>query len=450
MYFSELCILSHKMVYKTPISKEQLMGDGQIDGKFVITNGGITHGIAEELGLSSSDCKKLGSIWLEIIKEFDNSDNMKVQNNNNVNPNSNNNYMVHQNAVVQFSKECWNKIVNLVNSTLDKNIQVEEPLTEQPPAAANSTTEIQAAGSVEELTQEQTARLEEHKQIVEKSIQLLKQNWELSDLGNHFKTEEDKALFLQCLDEVVYDARKTGAGHAEKGIIHIETDNPECNNLTQMTKLLIHEANHAFLQRKATQNRILNFPTKAEEIECETLALTSTCRLIYSNPAEYDDYRIYGRYVSEYVDASILHNTPEFKNWLNGYQQLADNLRGDVTIRHSPYKSNDNGTVELKSGDIITIQGETPRVIGSSCFIEGRSDTAIAQMIMHHKDFSTPDSFGDLIFDNLPATDEEFKQEYGESFDINNFEKVPFTVSRKNPQTGEAEVVYTGVTLRGK
>ncbi len=80
------------------------MGDGQIDGKFVITNGGITHGIAGELGLSSSDCKKLGSIWLEIIKEFDNPDNMKVQNNNNVNPNSNNNYMVHNNAVIQFSK----------------------------------------------------------------------------------------------------------------------------------------------------------------------------------------------------------------------------------------------------------------------------------------------------------------------------------------------------------
>ncbi len=425
------------------------MSDGQIDGKFVITNGGVTQGIAKELGLSSSDCKKLGSIWLEIINEFDNPDNMKVQNNNNVNPNSGNNYLVHQNAAVQFSKECWNKIVGLVNNALGKNIQTEDPLTEQP-AAVNNTAATQAGGKIEGLTQEQAVRLKEHKQIVEKSVQLLKQNWEASGLGNHFKTAEDKALFLQCLDEVVYDAQKTGAGHAEKGIIHIETDNPECNDLARMTKLLIHEANHAFLQRKATQNNTLNFPTKAEEIECETLALTSTCRLIYSNPEEYEDYQIYGRYVSEYVDASIVQNTPEFENWLNGYQQLADNLSGDVTIRHSPYKSSNNGTVELKSGDVITIQGEKPKVIGASCFIEGRGDTAIAQMIMHHKDFSTPDAFGDLIFDALPATDEEFKQEYGEGFDINNFEKIPFTVSRKNPQTGETEVVYTGVTLRGK
>lgn len=36
------------------------MSDGQIDGKFVITNGGVTQGIAKELGLSSSDCKNSG------------------------------------------------------------------------------------------------------------------------------------------------------------------------------------------------------------------------------------------------------------------------------------------------------------------------------------------------------------------------------------------------------
>ncbi len=425
------------------------MGDGQIDGRFVISNGGITQGIAKELNLTDAECKQLGSIWLKIIKEFDNPDNITVQNNHDTKPDSANNYLVHKNAVVSFSKECWSRIVGLINGALGKNIQVEEVITEQTTAAGTGV-QTQSAGEIDGITQEQMARLEEHKQIVEKSVQLLKQNWEASGLGEHFKSEEDKAIFLQCLDEVAYDAQTSGAGHAEKGIIYIETDNSQCNDITKMTKLLIHEANHAFLQRKVMQNGTLNFPTKAEEIECETLALTSTCRLIYSNPEEYEDYKIYGRYISEYVDESIVQNNPEFTNWLNGYQQLADNLNGNITIRHSPYKSSDNGTVELKSGDIITIQGEQPRTIGASCFVEGRGDTAIAQMIMHHNDFSTPDLFGDLIFDTLPATDEEFRQEYGDNFDISNFEKVPFTVSRKNPQTGETEVVYTGVTLRGK
>lgn len=102
--------------------------DGKIDGKFVIQRkDGITQGIANELGLSAQECKQIsGSIWTQVIQEFNDSNNMQVQNNNGINPNAENNFMVHENAIVTFSKECWKRIVDLINNALDKNIQVGE------------------------------------------------------------------------------------------------------------------------------------------------------------------------------------------------------------------------------------------------------------------------------------------------------------------------------------
>ena len=102
------------------------MTDGRIDGHFRIDKGGITQGIQKELGLSSQECKQLGSVWTQIINEFDDSNNMQVSNNKNETPNKSNNYEVHKDAIVQFSKDCWKRIVDLVNKTLHKNIQIEE------------------------------------------------------------------------------------------------------------------------------------------------------------------------------------------------------------------------------------------------------------------------------------------------------------------------------------
>lgn len=98
------------------------MADGRIDGHFVINQGGITHGIAEELGLSASDCKKMGSIWNEVINELNNDENYTIENNGN-----NNGLTVQVGAVVKFSQDCWQRIVDLVNKTLDKNIKTEKP-----------------------------------------------------------------------------------------------------------------------------------------------------------------------------------------------------------------------------------------------------------------------------------------------------------------------------------
>lgn len=47
--------------------------DGRIDGKFIIKQGGITQGIASELGLTRAECKQIsGSIWTQVINEFNN------------------------------------------------------------------------------------------------------------------------------------------------------------------------------------------------------------------------------------------------------------------------------------------------------------------------------------------------------------------------------------------
>lgn len=81
--------------------------DGRIDGQFVIKQGGITQGIAKELGLSSAECKQIsGSIWTQVINEFNNEQNLSVSNNKNDTPNADNNFLVHENAVVTFSKDC--------------------------------------------------------------------------------------------------------------------------------------------------------------------------------------------------------------------------------------------------------------------------------------------------------------------------------------------------------
>ena len=96
------------------------MADGRIDGRFIIDKGGITQGIQKELGLSNQECKQLGSVWTQIINEFDDSNNIQVTNNKNETPIKSNNYQVHKDAIVQFSKDCWRRIIDLVNKIRGK------------------------------------------------------------------------------------------------------------------------------------------------------------------------------------------------------------------------------------------------------------------------------------------------------------------------------------------
>ena len=96
--------------------------DGRIDGQFTIKQGGITQGIAKELGLSSAECKQMGSIWNQVLAELNNSDNYTIENNGKYNQNKS--LTVQAGAVVKFTKDCWQKIVDIVNNALNKNIKV--------------------------------------------------------------------------------------------------------------------------------------------------------------------------------------------------------------------------------------------------------------------------------------------------------------------------------------
>ena len=464
----------------------KIMSDGKIDGKFVINQGGITQGIAAELGLTKEECNKIGkSIWTQIIQEFDNPENIDIQNNNGQKANKDNNYLVHKNAVVTFTQECWTKIVSLVNKSLGKNIQIEE---------SQDTAGSEEISGIEELTAEEISRKEEHEKIVKQAVELLKQNWELSGLGKHLKTPEDKALFLKCLDEVVYNAKESGAGYSENGIIHIQTNNNTVNSKTEMLKLLIHEANHAYLQRKALQEGTLNYPTKAEEAECETLALNATANLVKAGKLE--SYEIYGHPVEYYDTEAKVHNTAGFQDWLQGYNKLAENLNGDINIRHhtnsntalpagtieladndniiingqsylisqagklisgsdSGRKENitsdctikshgkiyklsvqdrtlteikDNNMIAVKGGSTLSIQDYPPITIGKDAMLEGVENTCVTQLIIHHKDFSSPTLLGTIIFDDMQPTDEELAILNNPQFDKNN--AVPFTITQ--------------------
>ena len=103
--------------------------DGRIDGQFIIKQGGITQGIAKELGLSSAECKQLGSVWNQVLAELNNSENYTIENNGK--NNQNNSFTVQAGAVVKFTKDCWQKIVDIVNNALGKNIKVADENTKE-------------------------------------------------------------------------------------------------------------------------------------------------------------------------------------------------------------------------------------------------------------------------------------------------------------------------------
>ena len=137
------------------------MADGKIDGKFVINKGGITQGIASELGLNTEECKKLGSIWAQIIEKFDDENNMTVARNKGDKPNKGNGYVVHPNAVVTFTKECWREIVDLINKALGRNIKIDDSENTSDEPVVPTPVEPQEEQPVEESPAEEPEKPEE-------------------------------------------------------------------------------------------------------------------------------------------------------------------------------------------------------------------------------------------------------------------------------------------------
>ena len=241
------------------------MTDGRIDGHFRIDKGGITQGIQKELGLSSQECKQLGSVWTQIINEFDDSNNMQVSNNKNETPNKSNNYEVHKDAIVQFSKDCWKRIVDLVNKTLHKNIQIEE--VENLEETANTSLK----------NNNNTATT--NKQNIENAYNELKSMTGL--FVQKYKLDENK--FTKSLEQ------------ARQGTLESLPENI-CNSADFAMSMLMEVFNELMPNNKkeAVKNALIEVAQHYKDIEGANIAKVS-CKDIIENPEKIDE--LTNRYV---------------------------------------------------------------------------------------------------------------------------------------------------------
>ena len=246
------------------------MVDGRIDGHFRIDKGGITQGIQRELGLSSQECKQLESVWTQIINEFDDSNNMQVSNNKNETPNKSNNYEVHKDAIVQFSKDCWKRIVDLVNKTLNKNIQIEE--IENLEETANTSLK----------NNNDTATT--NKQNIENAYNELKSMTGL--FVQKYKLDENK--FTKSLEQ------------ARQGTLNSLPENI-CNSADFAMSMLMEVFNELMPNNKkeAVKNALIEVAQHYKDIEGANIAKIS-CKDIIENPKKIDE--LTNRYLGTTVD----------------------------------------------------------------------------------------------------------------------------------------------------
>ena len=235
------------------------MTDGRIDGHFRIDKGGITQGIQKELGLSSQECKQLGSVWTQIINEFDDSNNLQIANNKNETPNKSNNYEVHKDAIVQFSKDCWKRIVDLVNKTLHKNIQIEE------------VENIEETANTSPKNNNDTATT--NKQNIENAYN------ELNSMTGLFvqKYRLDENKFIKSLEQ------------ARQGTLN-SLPNDICNSADFAMSMLMEVFNELMPNNKkeAVKNALIEVAQHYKDIEGANIAKIS-CKDIIENPEKIDE-----------------------------------------------------------------------------------------------------------------------------------------------------------------
>lgn len=371
--------------------------DGRIDGKFIIKKGGITQGIAKELGLTSAECKQIsGSIWTQVINEFNNEQNMNVQNNRGETPNASNSYVVHENAVITFSKECWSKIVGLINSALGKNIQVEEAedTTGAATAQATQTTTVQ-----EVQTNSKVEPPPELKAGIDNAVTLIKS--ELNNLSEQeLKTlnisAEKRDRLLRYIDNISYDDFD-GSAYSTGSSIVLSTKYQEVDNVGSLIAILMHEANHCdetYLSQhpeysdnnnyrfrdensNPQNNRVCN--SIEEEKSCETLGMLTVALL--AKKGAIGDYSRYNNHsVKDYIDSkgnptNLLKD--DINQWVKVYSNLPTDLNGNLTVLHTNELNDDsinltqeekNQSIQIKSGDIVRV-GNKEYTIGAGKFI---------------------------------------------------------------------------------
>ena len=237
------------------------MVDGRIDGHFRIDKGGITQGIQKELGLSSQECKQLGSVWTQIINEFDDSNNIQVTNNKNETPIKSNNYQVHKDAIVQFSKDCWRRIIDLVNKNLHKNLQIEEP---------ENVEETQQANSSKNANND---TITTNKQNVESAFNELKSMTGL--FVQKYKLDENK--FTKSLEQ------------ARQGTLESLPENI-CNSADFAMSMLMEVFNELMPNNKkeAVKKALIEVAQHYKDIEGANIAKVS-CKDIIENPKKIDE-----------------------------------------------------------------------------------------------------------------------------------------------------------------
>ena len=237
------------------------MTDGRIDGRFIIEKGGITQGIQKELGLSNQECKQLGSVWTQIINEFDDSNNIQVTNNKNETPNKSNNYQVHKDAIVQFSKDCWRRIIDLVNKNLHKNLQIEEP---------ENVEETQQANSSKNANND---TITTNKQNVESAFNELKSMTGL--FVQKYKLNENK--FTKSLEQ------------ARQGTLKSLPDEI-CHQADFAMSMLMEVFNELMPNNKkeAVKNALIEVAQHYKDIEGANIAKIS-CKNIIENPEKIDE-----------------------------------------------------------------------------------------------------------------------------------------------------------------
>ncbi len=422
------------------------------DGKFTIQSGGITQGIQRELGLSNYECKQLGSIWTQIINEFDDPNNMQVSNNHNDTPDKSNNYLVHKEAIIQFSKECWQRIVNLVNNALHKNIEIEDNanFNEVEPSA-------------------------ELKQNVDKAVSYLTNQLNSltkEDLQQMGISEAKRDRILEYLKNITYDNSHDSA-QAKGGGIVFSIHCQDTNNLANMVTLLMHEANHCdenyldkypneseqrdLRHRNSDGRPIINHRvnTKEEEKACETLGLLTTAVLIKKGVLQGQDN--YGRYgnpphpVTSYLtDKNLLKSDVE--KWANSsYTNYPEGIsNASITVEHVkdkklnlPDNIRNQAPLQLQAGDVIKVGDKTYTLGGDNGIVLSPMDSIPFFQMVPHGNVDN-ELIGRITFDELSPSNEEIdfydKQNGSDGWirDILQQNYEPVQVIRNG------QVIYTG------
>lgn len=161
-------------------------------------------------------------------------------------------------------------------------------------------------------------RAEQHQKAIDETRNYIKANFKTSGLGK----QVNENMFIECLNSITLDVESSGAGRVEDGVLAIETNDTEITDWenegtlkAQMTKLLLHETYHLYLEKVGQHG---DTATKEEEATAEMFALRTMANLC-NNDSSLKPFEIYGHPISYYTSNETVVSNPEFTSWVSGY-----------------------------------------------------------------------------------------------------------------------------------